>query len=637
VKGAHRYLAISLGIGLFFVLATGSGAGPIESEMCGTRVATIVGTDNPEALTGTVGDDVIVGKGGDDTIVGLAGNDALCGGDGNDTIDGGEGDDNVDGDDPAGLLPGIDTIEGGPGGDFIEGGPGDDVINGGDGFDNLSFFYAAQPGVTVDLKAGTATGGAGADRISGFEAALGSAWNDVMTGTDDDLNIFTGREGDDQVHAAGGLDLVLFSRPVRADLASGRSDTLVFGPGTEGADTFEGVEGLAASDGSTLIGDNGDNLLLWASILIGRGGNDKLLGNEGTEIMDGGPGDDSLRGGTGDDVLDGGSGVDTASYLEAPGDTPVKVTVNLAKHGADGLGHDTLRQIESVIGSTLNDVILGDEKPNLLYGNAGDDTVLGLAGDDYLAGGSGINTLGGGKGIDYCVDGIKRSSCEHSESSQALISTAARSRDSAHARSLTPAPEIAGQLAQALAAMGGATCSSRDCARVIARLASTSVAVGGTSLSARTAPDRSRVAVVIGDNVVPQPAVCSATGGRYVTWIKPPDAIRPQASSGETEWVEWHATLRRISGKGGQRDVLSTTIARAQIAGPGFPHPGDPWWETEASGEKYPAPVRYPIQRGSVYRWMGTVTWEDGPTVPVKVPHRIEPGGGYGRPCGFSR
>ena len=66
-----------------------------DTVMCGTKVATIVGTSHADYLVGTTGDDVIAGLGGDDTIRGLAGNDTICGGDGDDLLNGGLGNDAV--------------------------------------------------------------------------------------------------------------------------------------------------------------------------------------------------------------------------------------------------------------------------------------------------------------------------------------------------------------------------------------------------------------------------------------------------------------------------------------------------------------------------------------------------------------
>ena len=64
--------------------------------------------------------------------------------------------------------------------------------------------------------------------------------------------------------------------------------------------------------------------------MLGRGGNDVLLG------------------GKGDDALRGGRGFDFASF----GDSRQGVRVNLARRRASGWGADGFRRVEGVVGST---------------------------------------------------------------------------------------------------------------------------------------------------------------------------------------------------------------------------------------------------------------------------------------------
>jgi hypothetical protein len=69
---------------------------------------------------------------------------------------------------------------------------------------------------------------------------------------------------------------------------------------------------LAAGQGVTLKGDNGDNLL------IGGAGHDTIEGGAGDDTLHGGAGDDSLSGGPGADLLFGGEGADTLDGGGAP-------------------------------------------------------------------------------------------------------------------------------------------------------------------------------------------------------------------------------------------------------------------------------------------------------------------------------
>ena len=92
------------------------------------------------------------------------------------------------------------------------------------------------------------------------------------------------------------------------------------------------------------------------STINGLGGDDKLIGRGGNDILNGGDGNDTLDGGLGNDTLDGGAGINTASFNHFPH----PVTVNLAKGTATGQGNDVLRNIQNVIGSDLNDTIIGN-------------------------------------------------------------------------------------------------------------------------------------------------------------------------------------------------------------------------------------------------------------------------------------
>jgi Ca2+-binding RTX toxin-like protein len=71
--------------------------------------------------------------------------------------------------------------------------------------------------------------------------------------------------------------------------------------------------------------------------------------------------------------------------------------VNLS---AVGLGTDTYRNMEGVIGSSFNDTLTGSSGNDVLKGGAGNDVLSGGAGLDTLYGGPGADTLTGGTGKD---------------------------------------------------------------------------------------------------------------------------------------------------------------------------------------------------------------------------------------------
>ena len=108
-------------------------------------------------------------------------------------------DDTLRGDD------GANDIDGGLGDDVVEGRGGADALSGGDGTDTLS--YASDTtGVSVDLGAGTASGGdAAGDTFDGFENLTGGTGNDSLTG-DTNANVLTGGAGDDVLDGGGGDD-----------------------------------------------------------------------------------------------------------------------------------------------------------------------------------------------------------------------------------------------------------------------------------------------------------------------------------------------------------------------------------------------------------------------------------------------
>jgi Ca2+-binding RTX toxin-like protein len=175
------------------------------------------------------------GGAGSDTFVGFSGNDRYFGKGGADVIFGGAG---------------SDQLYGGTGNDLMVGGAGNDVISGGSGVDTLSYSGTPAGGVVVRLDLGTATGSAGADRLSGFENVIGSAGADRIVGTSEN-NILVGADGDD----------------------------LLFG------------------------GASYDSLL-------GQSGIDRLFGDAGNDILAGGAGADFVIGGAGSDVLFGGTDAD---------------------------------------------------------------------------------------------------------------------------------------------------------------------------------------------------------------------------------------------------------------------------------------------------------------------------------------
>jgi Ca2+-binding RTX toxin-like protein len=83
---------------------------------------------------------------------------------------------------------------------------------------------------------------------------------------------------------------------------------------------------------------------------------------------------------TGNDNFNAPGSNDTVSYVFASSAVSVSLAVNNAQN--TGMGTDTLRGFENVIGSNFNDTLTGSNGRNILDGGIGADTMKGGAGDD---------------------------------------------------------------------------------------------------------------------------------------------------------------------------------------------------------------------------------------------------------------
>ena len=195
---------------------------------------------------------------------------------------------------------------------------------------------------------------------------------------------------------------------------------------------------LVDTDGVGSFGGNVENLQLTGSAALNGTGNalnNLILGNAGNNVLDGGAGvdtvsyaaaaagvsvrldlataqatggagtdtlrnfenltgssfNDLLLGNAGANVIDGGAGVDTVSYAAAVAGVTARLDLGTAQVTGGAL--DTLRNLEGVIGSALNDLLLGNAGANTLHGGAGADTLAGGAGQDLLTGGAGADVF----------------------------------------------------------------------------------------------------------------------------------------------------------------------------------------------------------------------------------------------------
>jgi Ca2+-binding RTX toxin-like protein len=317
--------------------------------------------------------------------------------------------------------PANNTFQGGAGSDvyrFDADGPlGADMILDSDGAnDFVDFSPTTTVGLTLDFSLTTAqlvtsnlTLTIGAGTI--LEDLLGGSLNDQLTGNAANNSIgggsgddtLAGLSGNDSLFGGLGDDTYLFDtdNPLGADTINEASNS--------GLDTvdFSATENqvIAFNFGQATAQTINANLSLTFSAatvierVVGGSLDDTLIGNNLANHLVGGPGADLLQGLAGNDLLEGGAGDDTYLFdadsalgtvtifdvsgvdtLDLSATTTLSVSVDLASLD-DQTVNRNLRlslpgqdDLENVIGTPLNDVLLGNRRDNLLRGGAGSDT-----------------------------------------------------------------------------------------------------------------------------------------------------------------------------------------------------------------------------------------------------------------------
>ena len=236
--------------------------------------------------------------------------------------------------------------------------------------------------------------------------------DDYFIGDDGD-NTITAGQGNDEVRASGGNDVIIETLGGGDDIYDGQA-------GLDLVDYSASQTDLLIDLGATANNASGediglDQLLSIESVLTGEG-NDQLAGDTLSNYFDGGFGDDlidgrasddiilgnngndHITGGSGADIIDGGAGNDTASYADAVAGVVASLRSGIAATG-DAAG-DTLTSIENLEGSAFNDTLWGDNTANTITGGDGNDFLRGQGGVDVLDGGFGADWLRGGAGAD---------------------------------------------------------------------------------------------------------------------------------------------------------------------------------------------------------------------------------------------
>lgn len=389
---------------------------------------TLDGGEGHDSLNGEEGYDILDGKEGNDTLNGGEKNNYLNGGEGNDTLNnvgsgstmcGEDGNDTLKaerGDNYLNGEQGNDILEGGKDGDILRGGEDHDVLLGKEGFDRLN----GEEGNDI------LDGGQSVDMLNGDEG------HDVLNGGEGDdilkggrgYDIIDGGEGHDTVSFAYECDRVFLmlgedpagSSPITPDI-QGSEQTHAKEGGTSpdsaayeiyrsysfphykcnGLSTIPGVDfpkiSVAISstkDDEDILADIGhlipgvayvnslaEDIIRNTESIIGSHRNDILIGNSQNNV---------LRGGIGKDFLDGKEGSDWAAY-SGNNFAPIRVALNGSEDAIvyeGGHAQDTIRNIENILGTFRDDVLIGDDKSNILDGYMGQDTFTGGGEADHF-------------------------------------------------------------------------------------------------------------------------------------------------------------------------------------------------------------------------------------------------------------
>jgi Ca2+-binding RTX toxin-like protein len=403
---------------------------------------------------------------GGDTIYGEAGNDFIRGNGGNDTVYGGEGSDIIFGD------QNNDHLEGGAGPDVVFGGADNDTVLGQDGSDILfgddglvvyynfpSFTGIAgyqvvagslligddNPALVSHGQGDTGTddplsrdfiitdvlstdGNDYVDGSAGNDVAFGGGGNDTVIGDDDPtaggFDATKAPTGNDLLFGDGGLvqydhHVTTKAATFSTNPADGGDDNMYGDNGADvmfggpGNDTMNGGNGISVitvgADQDVLLGDHGEVDYTLGKITKifttneGVGGTDTINGNEDNDVLMGGAAGDLLNGNAGNDIMIGDQG--QVDYVMP--DTVSKATLLSVIKTTDT--SEVSGGIDTINGSTGDDIALGGVQGDNISGNEGADILLGDEGQlDYGLSG----TIGGATfdGNNLTLDRIQTTS-----------------------------------------------------------------------------------------------------------------------------------------------------------------------------------------------------------------------------------
>lgn len=418
-----------------------------------TDIQNLRGSAFDDTLSGDAANNILTGGNGNDTITGGLGTDQLYGGNGNDylsddgvgaaVLSGGAGDDiisysnfdnitdSVDGGDgvdtlvfdragstgvnfnmQAAALQSGGTFYGGPTYAIFSGienitvtgsnnlyvfaNNGNNIITGGSTQnDSIDYRYAAG-GVLVNLglvdytingltlNKQSATGGSGNDTLINIENIwAGSQWDDILVGNDSN-NTIRGYYGNDIIDGGAGIDTWYidwsnFSTTASLLTAAQNSALGIVMTGDAAGDTIYNMENIYSSYGDSLYGNAGANDIYGRGMLEGFRGGDNLRGAGASATASYANAGSSLAGLS----ITTGLGVGVTATL--------KTGLGIFNTG-DAAG-DTYVNINNLMGSAFNDILIGNDSANTINGGLGNDVLQGLGGADVFIGGAGSDTV----------------------------------------------------------------------------------------------------------------------------------------------------------------------------------------------------------------------------------------------------
>lgn len=403
---------------------------------------TLIGDAGGDRLNGGPGTDRLLGGSGDDTLLGESGGDYLDGGTGQDIGSWSSAPNGVrvnlafrgvqttrDGDD---TLREIEDVVGSAFPDELYGNDLDNRIDGGAGYDRLDgrggqdeAFGGPDGADCFDFEKMNDCGGSSMpDSASVVILSRGLDGNTfIVNGDDSDNQLTISRdpnslkvieEGEDPLEAGSGC---VTSGPRAASCPFSGKLTSILMTGNDGDDLLKVGPGFGSRLGARINGGDGSDTLIGGpeddfleagypyrpyfeggpttgrDRLYGDGGDDGLFADLGSDLLSGGKGADLLV--SSKDVcqghrLDGGPGQDNASWAQVGvkgGDFRMRMEIggaggpiSLCPEDLDEVGSN----IESLEGSRLDDVLIGDGGSNSFYGQSGSDSFFGNGGKDFI-------------------------------------------------------------------------------------------------------------------------------------------------------------------------------------------------------------------------------------------------------------